>query len=104
MKKIIIKFHEARPKLKEREKELAGMGYDTTQIKAMINDNLKYSDSNKEVTDSIKAIEKELKELGGFDKNLTSLDEKAKKLGITFQKSFKNLKDTGDLTCFTTSN
>ena len=73
------------------------MGYDTSHIKAMIDDNLKYSDSNKEVANSIKAIEKELKELGGFDKNITSLDEKAKKLGITFQKSFKNLRDTGDL-------
>ena len=76
------------------------MGYDTSHIKDMINNNLKYSDSNKEVTNSIKAIEKELKELGGFDKSLTSLDEKARKLGITFQKSFQNLKDTGNLTCF----
>ena len=95
--KSFQKIIEKRPELLKREKELSDMGFDTSQIKQMISYNLKYTDSSKEVAKAIKEIEKELSELGKFDKTLNSLDEKTKNLGISFQKSFKNLNATGDL-------
>ena len=95
--KSFQKIMEKRPDLSKREQELSDLGFDTSHIKQMISYNLKYTDSSKEVAKAIKEIEKELSELGKFDKTLNSLDEKTKKLGISFQKSFKNLNTTGDL-------
>jgi len=95
------KIVEKLPELRKREAELAGMGFDTKHIRKMIDENLKYTDTNKQVTASLKEIEKELNQVGQFDKKLQSLDDKAKNLGLSFQKTFKNLNASDDLNHFT---
>ena len=95
--KNLLKIQEAREDIKTRKTDLSDKGYDVKGINELISGQLQFRKSSEEVAENIKKINAELTTMEKFDKKITDLSEKAKKMGLSFENSFKNLNADQDI-------
>lgn len=100
--KNLNKVREVQKDMAERRDALKDQGYDVEGINKLMQSQLQASKTTQELNEGIRQINKELSSMESTSKTFNKLEEQARKLGITIDKSFKNIGDGSDLTEFQT--